>query len=85
MTATECLLAARAIGIDIALDGDGLVLEASSPPPIAILDALFCNKAGMTAPMTIYCGSGQSAMAMPGCIHAAALAIMGIEKRSAHP
>ena len=49
MTATECLRAARAIGIDIAIDGDGLVLEASSPPPVAILDALSCNKAGIIA------------------------------------
>ena len=45
MTAAECLRAARATGIDIVLDGDDLVLEASLPPPEAILDALSCNKA----------------------------------------
>jgi len=49
MTAAECLRAARATGINIVLDGNDLVLEASSPPPEAILGALSCNKAGIIA------------------------------------
>ncbi len=49
MTAAECLRAARATGIDIVLDGNDLVLEASSPPPETIINALSCNKAGIIA------------------------------------
>jgi len=47
MTAVEALRAARAAGVAIALDGDDLVLEASSLPPEPILDALSRNKVGI--------------------------------------
>ena len=40
MSASEALKTAQAIGIMIGLDGDDLVLEASTPPPAAVLDAL---------------------------------------------
>ena len=40
MSAAEALKAARAAGIELALDGDDLVLEAASAPPAAVLDAL---------------------------------------------
>jgi hypothetical protein len=49
MTAIEALRAARAAGVEIDLHGDDLVLEASSPPPDAVLDALSRNKAGIIA------------------------------------
>jgi len=49
MTTVEALRAARAAGVDIVLHGDDLVLEASSPPPDAILDALSRKKAGIIA------------------------------------
>jgi hypothetical protein len=49
MTAVEALRAARAAGVEIALNGDDLVLEASSPPPDSVLDALSHNKDGIVA------------------------------------
>ncbi len=49
MTAAEALRTARAAGVEIALDGDDLVLEASSPPPEPVLEALSRNKAGIVA------------------------------------
>ena len=45
MTAAQALGAARAFGIHFELDGDDLLLEASAPPPRAILDALSQHKA----------------------------------------
>ncbi len=45
MTAAEALKAARAVGVELALDGDDLVLEAASAPPAAVLDALSRHKA----------------------------------------
>tara|TARA_R110000868_G_scaffold43803_8_gene147002 strand:- start:19944 stop:20474 length:531 start_codon:yes stop_codon:yes gene_type:complete len=38
---------ARAAGVQILLDGEDLVLEASSPPPESVLDALSRNKVGI--------------------------------------
>ena len=49
MTAPEALKAARSAGIKIGLDGDDLVLEASAPPPAAVIDALSRHKAGVVA------------------------------------
>ena len=49
MTALEALRAARSAGVEIALDGDDLVLEAASSPPASVLDALSRNKAGIVA------------------------------------
>ena len=49
MTAVEALRAARAAGVEIVLDGDDLVLEASSPLPERVLDPLSRNKAGIVA------------------------------------
>jgi hypothetical protein len=45
MSAAEALKAARAAGVELALDGDDLALEAASAPPAAVLDALFLHKA----------------------------------------
>ena len=45
MTAAEALKAARAAGVELALDGDDLVLEAVSAPPAAVLDVLSRHKA----------------------------------------
>jgi hypothetical protein len=45
--AAEALRAARAAGIDLQLDGDDLVLEASAPPPAVILDLLSRYKPGI--------------------------------------
>ncbi len=49
MKAAEALRTARAAGVEITLDGDDLVLEASSPPPERVLDALSRNKIGIVA------------------------------------
>jgi hypothetical protein len=47
VSAVEALQAARAAGISVRIDGDGLVLEASAPPPPAVLDLLSRHKAGL--------------------------------------
>jgi hypothetical protein len=44
MSAVEALGAARAFGIRLELDGDDLLLEASGPPPDAVLGALSRHK-----------------------------------------
>ena len=49
MTALEALQAARSAGVEVALDGDDLVLQAALPPPASLLDALSCNKPGIVA------------------------------------
>jgi hypothetical protein len=45
MSAAEALRAARAAGIELGLDGDDLLLEASTPPDTAILDLLTRSRA----------------------------------------
>lgn len=45
MSAFEALKGARAAGVELALDGDDLVLSAASAPPAAVLDALSRHKA----------------------------------------
>jgi hypothetical protein len=45
MSAVQALGAARAFGIHLELDGDDLLLEASAPPPTAVLEALSQHKA----------------------------------------
>ncbi len=47
MSAAEALMGARAPGIGVRIDGDDLVLEASAPPPPAVLDLLSRHKAGI--------------------------------------
>jgi hypothetical protein len=49
LSAVEALKAARAAGIEIALDGDDLVLSAALAPPAAVLDALSRHKAEIVA------------------------------------
>jgi hypothetical protein len=49
MNAVEAMKAARDAGVDIALDGDGLVLQAPAPPPAAVLNALLRYKADIIA------------------------------------
>ena len=44
MSAPKAIMEARAAGVQILLDGDDLVLEASSPPPESVLDALSRKK-----------------------------------------
>jgi hypothetical protein len=44
MTAADALKVARTAGIELHLDGDDLVLEASAPPPAEILDLLLRHK-----------------------------------------
>ena len=49
MSAAEALMAARAAGIQLWVDGDDLVLEAAGPPPPAVIDLLgliACSKCG---------------------------------------
>ena len=45
MNAVEALKAARAAGVELALEGDDLALKAASAPPAAVLDALSRHKA----------------------------------------
>ena len=45
----DALAAAHAAGIELSLDGDDLLLEASAPPDTAILDLLSNHKAGVVA------------------------------------
>jgi hypothetical protein len=40
---------ARIAGVSLHVDGRDLVLEASAPPPAAVLDLLKCHKAGVIA------------------------------------
>lgn len=47
MSAIEALKAARAAGVQLKTDGDDLVLEASAPPPAAVLNLLSHHKAGI--------------------------------------
>ena len=49
MSAAEALRAARAAGIKVTVDADGLLLEADAEPPQSILDALACSKPGIMA------------------------------------
>ena len=49
MSAAEALKAARAAGIQLGIDGDDLVLEASVPPPPAVIDLLSSHKASIVA------------------------------------
>ena len=49
MSAVEALTAARAAGVELALDGDDLALSAASAPPAAVLDALSRHKAEIVA------------------------------------
>ena len=49
MSAVEALKAARAAGIELALDGDDLALSAASAPPAVVLDALSRHKAEIVA------------------------------------
>jgi hypothetical protein len=45
VSAAEALEAARAAGVGLRVDGDELLLEASAPPPAAVLDLLARHKA----------------------------------------
>jgi hypothetical protein len=49
MSAAEALKAARVAGIQLEIDGDDLVLEASVPPPSAVIDLLSSHKASIVA------------------------------------
>jgi hypothetical protein len=49
MSAIEALKTARAAGVRFGIDGDDLVLEASAPPPPAVIDLLSRHKAEVVA------------------------------------
>ena len=49
MSAAEALRAAHASGVRVTLDGESLVLEASDPPPHAVLEALSHYKVAIVA------------------------------------
>jgi hypothetical protein len=49
VSAAQALKDARAAGIDIALDGDALVLAAGTAPPPSVLDLVASHKAGIVA------------------------------------
>jgi len=49
MSAIEALNIARAAGVSVGLEGDDLILQASEPPPVAVLDALSHYKSAIVA------------------------------------
>src|SRR4051812_8791310 len=49
MSALEALRMARAAGMELGIEGDDLVLAASVPPPLDVLDLLSRHKAGVAA------------------------------------
>jgi len=49
MSAAEALKAARMAGLDLRVDGQDLVLNASAPPPPTVLDLLAQHKTGVIA------------------------------------
>jgi hypothetical protein len=49
MSAAEVLRVARAAGVHVQIDGDDLSLEASAPPPPAVIDLLSSHKASIVA------------------------------------
>jgi hypothetical protein len=49
MSAAEAIRVARAAGVHVQIDGDDLVLEASVPPPPAVIDLLSRHKAEVLA------------------------------------
>jgi hypothetical protein len=49
MSAADALRAARAAGIQLGIDGDDLMLEASTSPPPAVIDLLSRHKAAIVA------------------------------------
>jgi hypothetical protein len=49
MSAAEAILAARAAGVSLGIDGDDLLLEAPLPPPDTVLDLLSRYKADIVA------------------------------------
>ena len=49
MSATEVIKVARDAGIELAVDGDDLLLEGPAPPPATILDLLSRHKAEVLA------------------------------------
>jgi hypothetical protein len=53
MSAAEAIRAARDAGVDIAIDGNDLLLEASAPPPAELVDLLSRHKADIIALLAI--------------------------------
>lgn len=53
MSAAEALRAAQAAGVSVEIESGDLVLKAAAPPPAAVLEALACHKAGVTALLNI--------------------------------
>jgi len=49
MSAADVLKAARAVGVEVTLDGDDLLLEAALAPPAAVLAALSRHKSEIVA------------------------------------
>jgi hypothetical protein len=49
MSAMQVLNAAKAAGVNVVIDGEGLVLQAPSPPPPAVIHALSRYKAEIVA------------------------------------
>jgi hypothetical protein len=49
MSAADAIMAARAAGVRLGIDGDDLVLEAPAPPPDTVLDLLSRHKPDIVA------------------------------------
>jgi hypothetical protein len=63
MSAAEALQAAQNAGVEIGIDGDDLVLEASAPPPAAVLEALSQHKADVVRMLRLAKDAAQALIA----------------------
>jgi hypothetical protein len=68
MSAAEALRAAQASGVRVTVDDESLVLEASAPPPHAVLDALSRYKVAIVALLRPTQGRSTSDDWRAGCV-----------------
>jgi len=60
MSAVEALRVARAAGVAVMIDGEGLLLRADAEPPRAVLDALSRQKSAIISLPAVLMMAGQS-------------------------
>ncbi len=81
MSAAEALKAALAAGVSAEIDGDDLVLEASAPPPPAVLDLLSQHKAPIIAMLRWQNRRGKFGSKESICTTARAIVAIGLRLR----
>jgi hypothetical protein len=80
MSAAQALKAARDAGVAVVVDGDDLILEASAPPPAAILDSLSRNKAEVLSLLRATAGLNKPLTPTPSSLTSAPPAEPGLEE-----